>query len=95
MTRNPSPRILVLGIGNILWADEGFGVRAVEELARRYAFPENVRLEDGGTQGLYLVDLVRDADVLLVFDAIDYGLAPGALHCVRGDDVRASWAQRR
>ena len=87
MTRNPSPRILVLGIGNILWADEGFGVRAVEELARRYAFPENVRLEDGGTQGLYLVDLVRDADVLLVFDAIDYGLAPGALHCVRGDDV--------
>ena len=27
-----TPRILVLGIGNLLWADEGFGVRAVEEL---------------------------------------------------------------
>jgi len=81
------PRILVLGVGNILWADEGFGVRAVEELARRYEFPEHVRLEDGGTQGLYLVDLVRDADVLLVFDAVDYGLPPGTLHCVRGEEV--------
>jgi hydrogenase maturation protease len=87
MTTNTPPRILVLGIGNILWADEGFGVRAVEELARRYAFPDNVRIEDGGTQGLYLVDLVREADVLVVFDAIDYGLAPGTLHIVHGDDV--------
>ena len=87
MTMTAVPRILVLGIGNILWADEGFGVRAVEELARRYAFPDNVRLEDGGTQGLYLVDLVRDADVLVVFDAVDYGLPAGTLHCVRGDDV--------
>jgi hydrogenase maturation protease len=87
MTTRTAPRILVLGIGNILWADEGFGVRAVEELARRYAFTDNVRLEDGGTQGLYLVDLVREADVLVVFDAIDYGLPPGTLHCVHGEDV--------
>src|SRR5512139_1088406 len=87
MTTNTPARILVLGIGNILWADEGFGVRAVEELARRYSFPAHVRLEDGGTQGLYLVDLVREADVLLVFDAVDYGLAPGTLHCVRDAEV--------
>jgi hydrogenase maturation protease len=87
MAMNIPPRVLVLGIGNILWADEGFGVRAVEELARRYEFPDEVRLEDGGTQGLYLVDLVRATDVLVVFDAIDYGLAPGTLHCVRGEEV--------
>ena len=41
--------VLILGIGNLLWADEGFGVRAVEELHRRYQFPENVKLMDGGT----------------------------------------------
>ena len=33
-------QVLILGIGNLLWADEGFGVRAVEELHRRYEFPE-------------------------------------------------------
>ena len=69
--------VLVLGIGNILWADEGFGVRAVEEFHRRYELPQDVTVLDGGTQGLYLVNYVQEADDLLVFDAIDYGLVPG------------------
>ena len=42
---------------------------------------------DGGTQGLYLVQFVAEADHLLVFDAIDYGLEPGTLKLVRGDEV--------
>lgn len=80
-------RILVLGIGNILWADEGFGVRAVEEFHRRYAVPDNVTILDGGTQGLYLVNYLEEADRLIVFDAIDYGLEPGQLKLVRDDEV--------
>ena len=81
------PRILILGIGNLLWADEGFGVRAVEALNRDYEFPDNVRLMDGGTQGLYLIEHVMSADILVVFDAVDYGLAPGSLKLVEGDAV--------
>ncbi|MBB4197170.1 hydrogenase expression/formation protein [Rhodoblastus sphagnicola] len=81
------PKILVLGIGNILWADEGFGVRALEAFHRLYRVPENVSLLDGGTQGLYLVQFVQEADYLLVFDAIDYGLTPGTLKIVENDEV--------
>ncbi|TWB89359.1 hydrogenase 1 maturation peptidase HyaD [Bradyrhizobium macuxiense] len=84
--QNPE-RILVLGIGNILWADEAFGVRVVEEFHRRYAVPDNVTVLDGGTQGLYLVNFLEEADYLIVFDAIDYGLAPGQLKLVRDDEV--------
>ena len=80
-------RILLLGIGNILWADEGFGVRALEAIQRDYEFPENVTLLDGGTQGVYLVQDVRDADILIVFDAIDYGLEPGQLKVIENEDV--------
>jgi len=80
-------RTLVLGIGNILWADEGFGVRVVEALHRQYALPEMVEVMDGGTQGLYLVHHVQAADNLLVFDAVDYGLPPGEMIVVRGDEV--------
>lgn len=79
--------VLILGIGNLLWADEGFGVRAVEELHRRYQFPENVKLMDGGTQGIYLVQHVREADILIVFDAVDYNLPPGTLKRIEGEDV--------
>jgi hydrogenase maturation protease len=82
-----TPRVLVLGIGNILWADEGFGVRAVEAFHRDYAVPDNVTVLDGGTQGLYLVNFLQEHDHLLVFDAIDYGLAPGTLKLVRDDEV--------
>ncbi len=79
--------VLVLGIGNILWADEGFGVRAVEAFHRRYELPDDVMLLDGGTQGLYLVNYVQEANDLLVFDAIDYGLPPGTLKIVRDGEV--------
>ena len=80
---------LVLGIGNVLWADEGFGVRAVEALHAGWRFPEGVAFMDGGTQGLYLLPHVQAARRLLVFDAIDYGLAPGTLHVVRDGDIPA------
>jgi len=80
-------RTLILGIGNILWADEGFGVRAVEAFHQRYEMPADVTVLDGGTQGLYLVNFLQDVDTLLVFDAIDYGLQPGTLKIVRDDEV--------
>ncbi|MCM2398082.1 HyaD/HybD family hydrogenase maturation endopeptidase [Rhizobium sp. S95] len=82
-----SPRILVLGIGNILWADEGFGVRAVEAFHKVYEVPDNVTILDGGTQGLYLVQFVNEHDRLIVFDAIDYGLEPGTMKVVEDDEV--------
>lgn len=81
------PNVLILGIGNLLWADEGFGVRAVEHVHAHYSFPDNVQLLDGGTQGIYLVQHVEEADVLVVFDAIDYGLPPGTLKLVKDDEV--------
>jgi len=79
--------ILILGIGNVLWADEGFGVRCVETLQANWQMPANVTVLDGGTQGLYLLPFVTEAKRLLVFDAIDYGLAPGTVRVVEGDDV--------
>ena len=80
-------QILILGIGNILWADEGFGVRCVEELNRQYTFPENIKLMDGGTQGIYLVPHVQLCDVLVIFDAIDYGLPCGQMKITEDGDV--------
>lgn len=78
---------LILGIGNILWADEGFGIRAVEALHAKYTFPDNVRVIDGGTQGIFLLPWVRDARRLLIFDTVDFDLEPATLKLIRGDDV--------
>lgn len=79
--------LLVLGIGNILWADEGFGVRCVEALNALYEFGDNVSLMDGGTQGLYLLPYIEDARRLIVFDAVDYSMQPGEMVVATDNDV--------
>jgi hydrogenase maturation protease len=78
---------LVIGLGNKQWADEGFGIRAVEALNAAWTFPPGVRVMDGGTQGIFLLPWVRTARSLLILDAIDFGLSPGELKLIEGDDV--------
>jgi hydrogenase maturation protease len=87
--------VLVLGIGNLLWADEGFGVRCVEALHERYELPPGVELLDGGTQGIYLANTVAAAERVLVFDALDYGDPPGTMRVVRDADVPAFHGVRK
>ncbi len=82
-------KALVLGVGNILWADEGFGVRCVESFARTWQATDNLVVADGGTQGLYLVDLLREYDPVVIFDAVDFGDSPGTLRVVENDDIPA------
>lgn len=80
-------RIVVLGVGNILLRDEGVGVRVVEELQRRYSFPEHIRLVDGGTQGLWLMSTLQEADRLIVVDAILGRGEPGTLYRLEREDL--------
>ena len=86
---------LVLGVGNLLWADEGFGVRCVEAFAERFDIPEQLTVADGGTQGLYLVDFFRDYDPIVIFDAVDFGDEPGSIRVVENDDIPAFVAGRK
>ncbi len=79
--------LLVLGIGNILWADEGFGVRCVEAMNAAWQFDPDVTVLDGGTQGLYLLPYLEDARRLIVFDAVDYGKTPGEMVIAKDDEV--------
>ena len=92
---NDRREVLVLGIGNMLWADEGFGVRAVEALNAAFEYPSpEVLLLDGGTLGLNLLEYVEASRRVLVFDAVDFGLAPGALKVLRDAEV-PRWGARK
>ena len=74
-----SHSILVLGVGNVLLADEGAGVRAVEQLQRQYLFPPQVELIDGGTMGLDLLGYLDDKTHLFIVDAILSDKPPGSV----------------
>ena len=87
--------VLLLGVGNLLWADEGFGVRCIEAFERAYETTDQVDLVDGGTQGLYLVDLFRSYRRIIIFDAVDFGDAPGDMRIVEDDAIPAFVAGRK
>ena len=83
----PAQRIVVLGVGNLLWADEGFGVRCVEALGDGWDFSPPIEILDGGTLGLALVPLLLDATHVLLFDAVDHRGEPGSLLIARDAEV--------
>jgi len=85
-------RILVLGVGNILYTDEGVGVRCLEKLEREYAFSGNVTLMDGGTLGMRLMDALLSCDTAIVLDAVLGGQEVGTIYRCVGEDLRKSLA---
>lgn len=69
--------ILVVGVGNPLRGDDGFGFAALAAF-RRQAISGDVRCFEAGIGGMHLVqELMRGYDALILFDAVDRGDAPG------------------
>ena len=69
-------RCAVIGLGNPLMGDDGFGLVALERLREEWTL-EGVELADGGTWGMSLLPLVEEADRVVLLDAISSGADPG------------------
>jgi len=78
---------MVLGVGNLLFTDEGVGIHVIRKLEERYSFPENVSIQDGGVLGINLLGVISDADHLIVVDAVKNGGKPGDLHRLEGEQI--------
>ena len=81
--------VMVLGIGCILYSDEGFGVRVVEKMEKQYEFPESVLLVDGGVLGVNLLGVISKPKHLIVVDCIRNKGKPGDLYRLEGDAIPA------
>ena len=86
--------VLVLGLGNLLMSDDALGSRLVIDLEKRYCFPPEVTLLDGGTLGLDLLPFLEQAERLLVIDALQMGAKPGELFRLQGDEVPRAFANK-
>ena len=79
--------LLVLGVGNTLLGDDGFGPRAIEALEAAGDLPPGTRLLDGGTRGLLLLPEIEDAERLIVIDGVDLGWRPGEVRRLAEEEV--------
>jgi hydrogenase maturation protease len=80
-------RTAVIGIGNILMADEGAGVEALGLLEKR-GCPDFVELVDAGTAFFAIVPDLKEFEKLIILDAARGGQAPGTVYRFELDDVR-------
>lgn len=90
METEPARPLLILGLGNVLCADDGLGVAAVAQLKRRYTLPPAVRILDGGTLGLALMSVFEDSQDAILVDAIQADEPPGSLVRLDGEAVAAA-----
>jgi hydrogenase maturation protease len=86
--------ILVLGLGNTIMTDDGFGVEVVTTLSSRYHFQGPVQLLDGGTLGLDLLPHLEEVESLLIIDALDMRDEPGKIFRIEGDEVPRAFASK-
>lgn len=84
-----SAKTVVLGLGNVLHADDGAGVHVIQRLREDARVPKDVSLVEGGTLGLELLPYVWDCLRLIVIDAVDVGQKAGTVVRMSGDELNS------
>jgi hydrogenase maturation protease len=81
------PKIIILGVGNLLLSDEGVGVHVANELMKM-ELPHEVSVVEGGTEGFRLLNVITEADQLIIIDAVKGGDTPGSIYRFDINEVR-------
>lgn len=83
------PKIVVVGCGNPLFADDGFGPAVIEEL-KKYTLSDNVKIVDAGLGGPHFVFTLLDPQVtkkLVIIDCADFGAKAGSITKFRIEEL--------
>jgi coenzyme F420 hydrogenase subunit delta len=84
-------RVLVLGVGNILFGDDGFGPTVVESLIHDYDLPDDIYVMDVGTGVRKLLFTLILGDVypehILIVDAVDWGYTIGEVKEIAANEL--------
>jgi len=87
-------RVLILGVGNMLFGDDGFGPAAVDYLLKNCEIPDDVYVMDvgiGAGDVLFTVALSQEKpEKIIVLDAVDVKRKPGEVFELSIDELPAS-----
>ena len=79
--------MVILGIGNILQKDDGFGVYASTYLKENYTFSEDIKIVDGGVEGIGLFSLFEESSNILILDTIELDDEPCSLYLLPAKEL--------
>lgn len=85
-----SPDVHVVGMGNILYHDEGIGVYAAAYLRQAYRFSPEIQIADGAALGFGVMDYFTEAGLpprVLVLDALLTDAPPGSVFRLPAEEL--------
>lgn len=80
--------VAIIGMGNVLLGDDGFGPCVIGILAATWEFPDSVELIDAGTPGLDLAGLLCGREAVIFVDSVAASSAPGELRFYRDGELQ-------
>lgn len=72
--------IAVIGLGNLLLTDEGFGVHVIQGLKKDRSIPESAAIIEAGTPGLDILNILEGFKKALIVDVAELGGKPGTVY---------------
>jgi hydrogenase maturation protease len=78
--------ILILGIGNLLFKDDGIGIHVVEKL-KTMEMPPDVELIEGGIAAFDIVYMIENRKKVIVIDSMKADCPPGTIYRFVNDEI--------
>ena len=79
-------RNIVIGVGNMLFKDEGIGIYAAEYIKQNYKFDdEELEIIDGGTLGFKLMTYFLEYDNVIILDTVSIEDKAGEIYRLPSD----------
>ena len=88
-------KIVVIGIGNILFKDEGVGIYASKYLKENYDFSIAVDIIDGGTLGFKLMTYYQSYDRVIILDTVSIKDEAGSIYNLPSDALMGLGSYRQ
>ncbi len=79
--------IAVIGVGNVLFKDEGIGVFVIKYLQENYNFEPQIDLIDAGTLGFRLMEYLEDYKHVILVDTISIKDSPGSVYRLTDNEL--------
>ena len=80
--------MVILGIGNVLQKDDGMGIYAATYLAKNYNFSKEVKIINGGVEGINLYSVFEENKNILILDTIEINDTPGSIYLIPSNELR-------
>lgn len=82
-----TPVLAILGVGNILEMDDGIAVYSTAYLESNFIFTPEIYIENGGVEGINLLNFFMEHDNILILDAIALDDKPGSIYHIPSQEL--------